>query len=200
MQELLWGVFLVSLPHAFFPLHWLPILATSKGILKTEKHANRLVWLGAGIHITSTLVVGMLVAWLGYQQSENIEPFIDIILPLVLVLLGIYTLWHFGSQHSDYKNNKGRKTIATGVAISMALMPCLEVEPFFLLGAVNGWKYVMLVSVIYTGATLIGVGVWWKLFNTGKLSEWWKKNEKKTGKFAGGILMLSGILIYFFGE
>jgi hypothetical protein len=197
MQEILWGVFTVSALHALFPFHWLPLLATGKVMINDVKKENALLFQGVGLHIGSTLMLGYVVAWIGSSLEEWIGHYLHILLPFTLIGLGIYTILHFRNGGHHPGEGIKKKAVTKGIVISMALMPCIEIEPFFLLSGAKGIKFIALVSLMYVMATLLGMWIWMKLFRWGMMSKWWGKNEGIAGKTVGLILILSGIAGYF---
>ncbi|MCB0483707.1 MAG: hypothetical protein KDC37_04015, partial [Flavobacteriales bacterium] len=183
----------VTALHAFFPFHWLPLIAAGTGYNKDKRKVDALVIKGGVLHILSTLIVGIGVAWMGNNYTEVLEKAMKYLLPLTLLLLGVYSFFHFNHKHEGTK----RKNIETGLLISMVLMPCLEIEPLFLLGGSMGWDVVLFISVIYVVTTASGMVAWMWLLRRGVIEKQWRKREGIAGQIVGSVLIASAIAIFF---
>jgi hypothetical protein len=105
----------------------------------------------------------------------------------------VYSFFHFNHKHEETK----RKNIETGLLISMVLMPCLEIEPLFLLGGSMGWDVVLFISVIYVVTTASGMVAWMWLLRRGVIEKQWRKREGIAGQIVGSVLIASAIAIFF---
>jgi len=165
----MWQIFLGSLTlsviHALIPNHWIPLIAISK----TEKWSNKETLFATFItglsHTLSTIIIGIIVGFIGIKLSESYNYIIKVAAPLILLLIGvIYFLIdlktshhhdHFDINGQKIKNKKSKLAIITTLSIAMFLTPCIEIEAYYFQAAIIGWMGITIVSLVYLGITLI---------------------------------------------
>jgi len=85
--------FSVAFFHAAIPTHWLPFVLVSRA-RGWSRGRTMAVALSAGLgHVALTTVLGLLIAWLGFQLDEEIGHAFSPIAGGVLVAVGLYYLW-----------------------------------------------------------------------------------------------------------
>jgi len=207
MWQLFLGSLLLGLIHPFFPNHWIPLIAISK----TEKWSNKETIAATLItgfsHTLSTIIIGIIVGFVGIKLSENYSYITRIAAPLILVVLGvIYLLMdlrsthhhnHFEINNEKLKNRKTKTAIILSLCIGMFFSPCIEIEAYYFQAASQGWIGILLVSVVYLIMTLtiMVMLVYLGLKGVNKFNLHFLDHHEKA--ITGVVLILLGLLAYF---
>ena len=92
MWQLFLGSMLLGLIHPLFPNHWIPLIAISK----TEKWTNKETIVATLItgfsHTLSTIIIGIIVGFVGIKLSESYSYITRIAAPLILLIIGVVYL------------------------------------------------------------------------------------------------------------
>lgn len=199
MATLLTGSILLSFFHALIPSHWLPVLAISRQQQWTRGHTLRITLLAGAMHVLSTLLVGISVAFAGNILSEHIEAFTAWIAPLLLTLLGVFFIYrHYYHHHLHIQAPVSGRSVVATLALAMFFSPCLEIEAYFLAAGSYGWSVIALVALLYAGVTLSGMLLWVWMVLGGLQRLDWHKLEHNAGLITGLTMVASGLLLYFF--
>ncbi|MDP4239083.1 MAG: hypothetical protein Q8904_06375 [Bacteroidota bacterium] len=207
MWQLFLGSLLLGLIHPLFPNHWIPLIAISK----TEKWTNRET-IGATLitgfsHTLSTIMVGIIVGFVGIKLSESYSYITKIAAPLILLLIGIiYLLLDFrSSQHHHHfdidddalKNKKSKAAIIFTLCIGLFFSPCIEIEAYYFQAATRGWIGILIVSLVYLIMTLsIMVSlVYLGLKGVNKFNLHFLDHHEKS--ITGIVLIVLGLLAYY---
>src|SRR6185436_10347107 len=78
----------ISLIHALVPHHWLPFVIVGRKQGWNPKKILTVLGMGAFAHTLSTIVVGLLVGFLGHQIDKRLEAFHGIVPGLILFAFG----------------------------------------------------------------------------------------------------------------
>lgn len=207
---MIWQIFIGSivlgLIHPLFPNHWIPLIAISKAEKWTTRETMVATLITGFAHTLSTIIIGIIVGFVGIKLTESYSYITRIAAPLILLIIGIVYLFldfrshqhiHFELNKKKIKNSKSKTAIILTLCIGMFLSPCFEIEAYYFQAATKGWIGILIVSVVYLTLTLsvmsalvyIGLkGV--NKFNTGYLEH----HEKR---ITGVVLILLGIFAYF---
>ena len=85
MWQLFLGSLLLGLIHPLFPNHWLPLIAISKTEKWTNKETIFATLITGFSHTLSTIIIGVIVGFVGIKLSENYSHIIRIAAPLMLI-------------------------------------------------------------------------------------------------------------------
>lgn len=167
MYQIFIGSLILSIIHALIPNHWLPLIAVSK----TEKWTrNQTLWatvITGFAHTLSTIIIGIIVGFIGYRLSASYTAISETIAPIILIGLGvIYILLDFRGHHHHHHEteipatvsapNKSRwVAILTSLSIAMFLTPCIEIEAYYFQAGTIGWPGIFIVSAVYLTATVV---------------------------------------------
>lgn len=215
LSQIILGAFLLSIVHASIPNHWIPLVVLSKAEKWNEKITLGITALSGLAHTLSTIIIGIIVGFLGYKLSGSYSFIVGVIAPSLLILLGtIYLVLnikenknhhrhlHSHEIHIDDINPEGirKKTTAAIVltlVISMFFSPCLEIEAYFFVAGKLGWEGIIVVSVIYTFITIAGMLllVWLGMKGVRKIKSHFLEHHEKT--ITGVLLIVLGIIGYF---
>lgn len=211
LSQITLGAFLLSIVHASIPNHWIPLVALSKAEKWNEKITLGITAVSGLAHTLSTIIIGIIVGFLGYKLSGSYSFIVGVIAPSLLILLGIIYLalsfrenkhHHSHEIHIDDINPEGirKKTTAAIVltlVISMFFSPCLEIEAYFFVVSRLGWQGIIAVSVIYTFITIAGMLllVWLGMKGVRKIKSHFLEHHEKT--ITGVLLIVLGIIGYF---
>jgi len=207
MWQLFLGSMLLGLIHPLFPNHWIPLIAISK----TEKWTNKETLFATLItgfsHTLSTIIIGIIVGFVGIKLSESYSYITRIAAPLILVIIGvIYLILDFRSSHHHHhfeinngptKERKSKTAIIFSLCIGLFFSPCIEIEAYYFQAATQGWIGILLVSLVYLIMTLtIMVSlVYLGLKGVNKLNSHFLDHHEKS--ITGVVLVLLGLLAYF---
>lgn len=207
MWQIFLGSLLLSLIHALIPHHWIPIIAISK----TEKWTNREAIFATFItglsHMVSTIIIGIIVGFVGIKLAESYSAITSIVAPTILLVIGIvYLILDFRSSHHHHhanledevlKNKKSKTAILTSLSIAMFLTPCVEIEAYYFQAARFGWSGIFIVSAVYLVMTLLFMFalVYLGLKGVNKLNLTYLEHHAK--RITGIVLILLGIIAYF---
>lgn len=165
MIQILFGSVVLSVIHAAIPNHWMPFVA----IGNTEKWDAREVLMATGIagaaHVLSTILVGIIVGWLGFALYSQYEWVIYSVAPAILILLGmLYLFWdRRGNGHEHHleetaeAHHKSKRSIIGSLVVAMFFSPCLELETYYFTAGMYGWSAIIAVSVVYLVVTVLGM-------------------------------------------
>jgi nickel/cobalt exporter len=207
MWQLFLGSMLLGLIHPLFPNHWIPLIAISK----TEKWTNKETIVATLItgfsHTLSTIIIGIVVGFVGIKLSESYSYITKIAAPLILVLIGVIYLildvrsshhhQHFELNNDSLKNRKSRAAIIFTLCIGLFFSPCIEIEAYYFQAASQGWIGILLVSLVYLIMTLTIMVflVYMGLKGVNKFNIHFLDHHEKM--ITGIVLILLGSLAYF---
>ena len=207
MWQLFLGSMLLGLIHPLFPNHWIPLIAISK----TEKWTNKETIVATLItgfsHTLSTIIIGIIVGFVGIKLSGSYSYITKIAAPLILFVLGIIYLLldlrsshhhhHFDIDNDSLKNRKSKAAIIFTLCIGLFFSPCIEIEAYYFQAATQGWIGIAVVSLVYLIMTLsIMVSlVYLGLKGVNKFNSHLLDHHEKS--ITGIVLILLGLLAYF---
>lgn len=204
MLTLFIGTLVLSIVHALIPNHWLPLVAVARNEKWSRSELFSISWIVAVAHVAGTLILGLILGFIGMKISHEMESFVHIVAPLLLIILGLVYLTinsphHHHSEHHDieaYKRSK-KKWIFYFIFL-MLFSPCLEVETFFLSAGAYGYNSVITIAITYALGSVLSIVLLIGLAYRGiKMinNHFIEHNEKK---ISGIVLVLTGILTFFF--
>ena len=141
MLNLLTGALLLSLLHALIPNHWAPVLAVARAERWTLGRVVG-VTVAAGLaHVAGTVALGVLLGLVGWRLSARFTEFAEVVAPVLLIGLGVvYALSGRGHTPPGPSPVAARRPgrLVLGLAATMFLAPCLEIQTFFLAAVARG--------------------------------------------------------------
>ncbi len=195
------GSLVLSVLHALIPNHWLPVLAISRKENWSIAQTTSVTLITGLSHALSTVIIGVVIGLVGLQLADSISGFTHIVAPIILVALGVFYIY----QHHRHKHfhlhpeakTVGKRKIIVSLIIAMFFSPCLEIEAYFLMAGAHGWYQVVLLSILYTTVTVVGMVVWVRLTYKGLFKLNWHSLEHNSGIITGVTLVATGILSFF---
>lgn len=207
MWQIFIGSLILGLIHPLFPNHWIPLIAISK----TEKWTNKetvIATLVTGFsHTLSTIIIGIIVGFVGIKLSESYSYITRVAAPLILFVIGaIYLLLdlrkthhhhHFDINNEKLKKQKPKLAIIISLCLGMFLSPCFEIEAFYFQAATKGWIGILVVSLVYLILTLsIMVSlVYLGIKGVNKFNSHFLEHHEKM--ITGIVLIALGLLAYY---
>lgn len=206
MWQLFLGSMLLGLIHPLFPNHWIPLIAISK----TEKWTNKETIVATLItgfsHTLSTIIIGIIVGFVGIKLSESYSYITRIAAPLILCVLGVIYLLldlrsshhhHFEINNESLKNRRSKTAIIFTLCIGLFFSPCIEIEAYYFQAATQGWIGIFIVSLVYLIMTLtiMVTLVYLGLKGINKFNSHLLDHHEKS--ITGVVLILLGLLAYF---
>lgn len=194
------GAVIISLLHGLIPSHWLPIVAIAK---KEKWSFQQTFWLTlqAGIaHSLSTVIVGVVIAFIGLKLNENVEILTNSVASGILILLGIWFLFrhfHHHHFHLESSQSKTRAKLVLGILAAMFFSPCLEITGFYLTLSKSGWMFIAFLSFSYVAITLLSMTFWVYLGFQGLKKLDSHKWEHNSGIITGVVMILVGLSMLF---
>ena len=205
LSKIVIGAFLLSILHASIPNHWIPLVALSKSENWSQKFTLGVTAIAGFAHTISTIIIGIIVGFLGYKLSGSYSFIVEIVAPGILIFLGIiylllsvkYNRRHHHEIEMEDDKKKNTTAIIIALTISMFFSPCLEIEAYFFVAGKLGWTGIITVSVIYTIITISGMFllVWLGLKGVKKIKSHFLEHHEKT--ITGILLIVLGVAGYF---
>ena len=203
MFSVITGTVLLAIVHALIPNHWLPLLAVARAEGWKQREVTSVTFLAALAHVTGTVILGMVLGFIGKELQEEYGKIIYLVSAVLLIVFGLiyFTVnlpHHHHSEQKDvaaFKRSK-RKWIFIFI-VMMFLSPCLEVESLFLSAGVYGMGTVTLMAFIYAIVSIGGILLLVNLGFTGVNllpAQFIEHNEKR---ISGAVLILVGIISFF---
>ena len=203
MFSVITGTVLLAIVHALIPNHWLPLVAVAKAEGWKQREVTSVTFLAALAHVTGTVILGMVLGFIGKELQEEYGKIIYLVSAVLLIVFGLiyFTVnlpHHHHSEQKDvaaFKRSK-RKWIFIFI-VMMFLSPCLEVESLFLSAGVYGMGTVTLMAFIYAIVSIGGILLLVNLGFTGVNllpAQFIEHNEKR---ISGAVLILVGIISFF---
>ena len=201
--QLFISVLAISILHAILPNHWLPVVALSRQFGWNGRKTAGITMLAALAHSMSTVLIGILIAF-GGMTLDRFLPYFSYIAAGILIALGILFVWrhqhhmHFHLRKMQMQADARLGYILGSLLLAMFLSPCLEVGALFLVAGTEGWYITLIMSVIYTVTSALGMTLFAWLAVQGLKKIDWHKVEHSSGLISGIILILTGIMFLFF--
>lgn len=202
MIGILTGSVLISLLHAIIPSHWLPVLAIARQEKWSLNDVTQVTFLTAFAHAFSTVLIGLILGFIGFQLSDNIEHLTHIATPVILITIGLVFVYrHYRHKHFHLHGGeikaRNKKSVIISLSLAMFLSPCMEIEAYFLLaGTMSKWL-LLAISLIYFVVTIVGMLLLVRVAYKGLLKFDSHKLEHNAGIITGLILIATGIFSFF---
>lgn len=198
METILAGSALLSIFHALIPSHWLPILAIGRQENWTSRRVLWVTFLAGLAHVLSTVLLGSALAAIGSVLAARIDVFAYWMAPVLLIALGAFYIYrHYYHHHFHLHTQNLSWGVVTTLMVAMFFSPCLEIEGYFLSAGQFGWRFVVLLSVLYGLLSITGMLVWVTLAMQGLKRINWHRWEHNAGLITGVTLILSGFALFF---
>lgn len=203
MWQLFIGSLALSIIHALIPNHWIPLIAISKAEKWKMGETMFATFITAFFHLLSTIIIGVLIGFLGIKIFESYEHISHFAAPIILIGLGItYLILDYrGKTHHNHepviKDKKSKSAIITSLAIGMFFSPCIELEAYYFQAASFGTMGIFIVSMVYLiiTLTLIMSLVYLGLKGMNRLSSQLMQYHAK--RITGIVLIVLGTIGYF---
>jgi nickel/cobalt exporter len=218
----------VAFLHAAIPTHWLPFVLAGRG--QHWGHGKTLaVTTVAGLgHIAFTIVLGILVVWLGIETSRLTGEVFPFLAGGVLFLFGLYYLaryardgghghhhWfghghghgddqsheHAGHRHPHSRRSAHRESdraVILGLFAALTFSPCEGFLPIYLSGISYGWQGFLVLSAVLALATLAGMVMFTWISLTGLKHIRFEALEKYESVLLGCLLIVLGCAVVVF--
>ncbi|MBN9484581.1 MAG: hypothetical protein J0H46_14600 [Bacteroidetes bacterium] len=202
MTSILIGALILSLLHAVIPNHWLPVIAIGKKEGWSLKEVSHVTLICALAHGSSTVLLGITLAFVGAKLDDSLSYFTNIVAPIILIAMGLIFIYrHHRHRHFNIDEAIRRKSskaaIITALTVAMFFSPCMEIEAYFLLaGAEIAWL-VWLLAILYLAIIIIGMLLMVSSAYKGLLKLNWHSLEHNAGIITGVTLVITGIITYF---
>jgi len=201
MFSIISGSIILSLLHATIPNHWLPVIAIGRKENWTLQEVTRVTLISAIAHGLSTVVIGLLLGFIGSKMANNIENFTHYFAPVILILLGVIFIYrHHKHKHfhiDEIKKKKSKKSIIIALVLAMFLSPCMEIEAYFLLAGTQAPWLIWFIAALYFVITTVGMVTLVRFAYKGILKLNWHTLEHNAGIITGATLVATGILAFF---
>ena len=202
-MEILTGAIIISLLHALIPNHWLPIIAIGRQHKWSINEVSTITLITALAHISSTILIGLILGYLGHKLSHDIEHLAHIIAPVILIIMGvIYIYRHYKHKHFHLHGGPikatSKNSIVLSLSVAMFMSPCMEIEALFLMAGAQSMLLLTTISLVYALVTLVGMLLLVRIAYRGLLKFDSHKLEHNAGIITGVTLILTGLASIFF--
>ncbi len=100
------GSLVISLLHALIPNHWLPVITIGRKEQWSLKDITKVTFICAIAHGISTVMLGLVLSFLGAKLNETVEHFTKIVAPVILILMGlVFICRHHSGKHFHLNEN-----------------------------------------------------------------------------------------------
>jgi len=203
MFSIIAGTILLAMVHALIPNHWLPLVAVARAEGWKQKEVTSITFIAALAHVTGTVVLGLILGFIGKQLQKDYGNTIYIVSSVLLIVFGLiyFTVnlpHHHHSEQKDlagYKRSKNKWILI--FIVMMFLSPCLEVESLFLSAGAYCMVLVGLMAVIYALVSISGIMLLVNLGYKGVTllpASFIEHNEKR---ISGMVLIIVGVVSFF---
>jgi len=219
---LLGGAVLLSFLHGLIPSHWVPFVVLGRDRKWTRGRTVFATLLGGVAHLSSTVLIGVLIGALGYALTNWYEAVMRWLGPAILACIGGWIFLrghrchhhlHAGEEPAGHDHDHdhqptadatctcghdhfdGHDVAALGALCAMMFVsPCLELEFYYLAAARRGWLGIASVSVVYMIVT-VGVMMTMVALATKGLEQLrWAFLTRHERHLSGGLLVLLGLV------
>jgi putative Mn2+ efflux pump MntP len=202
MFSIIAGSIILSLLHATIPNHWLPVIAIGRKEKWSVAEVTKVTFISAIAHGLSTVIIGVILSFLGAQLANNIEYFTHFFAPVILILLGIIFIYrHHKHRHFHLDENiqrkHSKKKIIVALVLAMFLSPCMEIEAYFLIAGTQAGWLIWFIAALYLLITTTGMVFLVRFAYLGILKLNWHSLEHNAGIITGVTLVATGILAFF---
>ncbi len=198
MIGILTGAVVLSVLHSLIPTHWLPIVLIGRSERWSRGEILGFTAILAFSHTLSTILIGILIGFIGYSLSQYQEIFAKFVASLILLTLGVfYIIKHLRQKnphvHIEVSGNKKFITILSLTTV-MFFSPCIEIEAYYLAAGTKGWGAVFAISVIYVFITLTLMEIFVMLALRGMDIKKFHTLEHKENLITGSVLMALSLI------
>ncbi|MCB2410981.1 hypothetical protein [Hymenobacter lucidus] len=200
MLQLLTGALLLSLLHAAIPNHWAPVLAVARAERWPLRRAVGVTLVAGLAHVLSTVLLGLGLGLLGWRLSAAFSQFAGVAAPALLVVIGLlYAFSGAGHTHPDPEPVpvRPRGRVVLGLAATMFLAPCLEIQTFFLTAGTRGPLALALVMGTYLVVSVGAMSTLVAVAHTGLRRLNLTGLARHERRFTGAVLVLVGVAGFF---
>ena len=202
MYSIISGALIISLLHAVIHNHWLPIIAIGRKEQWTTAEVTKVTFACAMAHGISTIIIGVVLGFLGAKLNDDLTHFTNIIAPIVLIAMGLIFIYrHHRHKHfhitEEIKKKKTKTAIITALVIAMFFSPCMEIEAYFLLAGTQAKWLVWFIALLYLSITTTGMVLLVRFAFKGILKLNWHSLEHNAGIITGLTLVATGIITFF---
>ncbi|RYU84786.1 hypothetical protein FY528_15830 [Hymenobacter lutimineralis] len=198
MLNLLTGCLLLSLLHAAIPNHWAPVLAVARAERWPLRRAVGVTLVAGLAHVLSTVLLGLGLGLLGWRLSAQFSQFAGVAAPALLVLIGmLYALSGPGHTHPDPAAVRPRGRVVLGLAATMFLAPCLEIQTFFLAAGTRGPMALALLMATYLVVSVGAMSALVAAAYTGLRRLNLAGLARHERRFTGAVLVAVGVAGFF---
>ena len=211
MISIIIGGLLLSITHALIPNHWFPIAAVSLSEKWSRAESLKITALIGFLHTFSTIVIGILIGFIGYRLGDSMEIIASIYAPTILIGLGLIYLFrnfkkshkhshcHIDTENIKEASKKSKTAIITALGTMMFFSPCIEIEAYYFSVGNQGWAGIITLSIIYLIVTVIVMTL---MVDLGRKSLEFLSHrlhflEHYEKAITGGILIILGIISLF---
>jgi len=204
MYSIISGALFISLLHAVIPNHWLPVIAIGRKEKWSLGEVTLVTFKCALAHGVSTILIGILLGFLGAKLDDSVLNFTSIIAPIILITIGLIFIYrHHRHKHfhidDEIQMKKSKSAIITALVIAMFFSPCMEIEAYFLLAGTQEQWLIWFIAAMYLFITTVGMLLLVRFAYKGLIKLNWHSLEHNAGIITGLTLVATGILSFFIG-
>lgn len=194
----------IAVIHSFAPDHWMPFVMIGKAQNWSRRKLSWVTMLAGFAHVGSSVVLGSIGIIFGIAaiHLQGVEAARGEVAVFLLIGFGLaYGIWGFKHSknhhhHSFDLSTKKIITLWTMFAV-FVLGPCEPLIPLMFLATGYGIGNIVLVAAVFASATLFMMVGQALLGFSGVQLIRREITEKYSHALAGGIIILTGVFLYF---
>ena len=190
----------VAFLHAAIPTHWLPFVAVGRARGWSHRRILTAVAIAGGGHIIATTVLGVGLAWFGFEINVLFDRAFHWVAGAILVGLGAWLAFrtphghscnHCQGQPEKLRSRSSDRAALWGLFLTLTLSPCELFLPVYLTAAPYGWPGIAWLSAVLALATLGGMlTLTWLTLHAVQRLRWLERLDERV---IGGLLCLLGV-------
>lgn len=197
-MNLILGAFIIALLHALLPTHWASFVFVGKAQGWSRKKILSVALMAGSSHVLVTIILGIIVVWLGIGLAEMIGEWIHPVAGGILILFGIVFLIshlkHRRHVEKAFEDHWATLSLVTFLTFS----PCETLLPIFFAASPMGWKTVIPLCFLIGFTTLATMLLMTFLLAKGLEAARFQILEDYESLISGIIIILLGIFVLFF--
>lgn len=197
-MNLIIGAFLIALFHALLPTHWASFVFVGKAQGWSRQRILGVALLAGSSHVVATIILGLVVVWVGLGLVELIGEWIHPLAGAILIVFGVsFLLSHLKHRRHVEKAFEDRWATVSLVTF-LTFSPCETLLPIFFAASPMGWQTVIPLCLLIGLTTLGTMLLMTFLLSKGLEAARFQILEDYESLITGIVIILLGLFVLLF--